>query len=218
MTGTTSSDRGQAYTLEGFIGAMVVLMALLFALQSVVIMPTTGGMADRTVQSQLQQETQDTLVVAATEDEGDLSEMVRYWNESGGEFYGATEDRVVRGNYNASNQTELYDEFVLGELLVDRLTEHGLSFNVELVYQDETGEFDTENSTYLVYQGEAESITASYTVTLFEDDELTAPTAEEGDTVRDAYDPDEDDSYPIPPGTDESTEVYNVVEVRIAVW
>ncbi|WP_137289646.1 DUF7288 family protein [Natronorubrum halophilum] len=215
-----SADRGQAYTLEGFISAMVVLMALLLAMQSVVITPTTGGLADRTVQSQIQQETQDALVVAATadEDDGDLSKMVRYWDDEENEFYNASEDDSVPGYYNGSADTELYDEFVLGEILSHRLTDRGLSYNIELVYQNESGEFDTENSTYLVYQGESEAVTASYTVTLFENDAITAPGSTA--TLRDAHDPDDDDSYPIPPGTseDDDSVVYNVVEVRVAVW
>ncbi|MXV63995.1 hypothetical protein GS429_18390 [Natronorubrum sp. JWXQ-INN-674] len=204
------TDRGQAYTLEGFISAMIVLMALLFAMQSVVITPTTGGLADRTVQSQIQQEAQDALVVAAMDDEGDLSEMIRYWDEDEDEFYNATESSTAPGSYNATNNTELYNEFALGEILSDRFTERGLSYNVELVYQNESGEFDSENSTYLVYQGESEAVVASYTVTLFETDDLKAPASSE--TVDGA------DSYPVPRATDSSSAVYNVVEVRIAVW
>jgi len=79
-TTDSETDRGQAYTLEGFIGAMVVLMAVLFALQSVVIMPTTGGLADRTVQAQIQQEVQDALIVS--NQGGNLSETIRRWNEA----------------------------------------------------------------------------------------------------------------------------------------
>ena len=202
------SDRGQAYTLEGFISAMIVLMAILLALQSVVITPTTGGLADRTAQSQVQQETQDALVVAAAADHDEkknLSEMVRYWDDSAdpSEFHNPSESDSVTGYYNASNQTELYDEFVLGEILSDRFTERGMSYNVELVYQNES-EYESE---YLVYQGESEAVTASHMVTLFEDQEL-----EDGTRLGD-----EDHDYPIPRATDNS-KVYNVVEVRVAVW
>ncbi|MFA9425259.1 hypothetical protein [Natronorubrum sp. A-ect3] len=203
---TNDSDRGQAYTLEGFISAMIVLMAILLALQSVVITPTTGGLADRTAQSQVQQEAQDALVVAAAADDGDLSEMVRYWDENAEEFHKASEDDNVRGYYNASNQTELYDEFVLGEILSDRFTERGMSYNVELVYWNKSE--DEYESEYLVYQGESEAVTASYMVTLFQDDELTGGPG----TV------DENDDYPIPRATDDDSKVYNVVEVRVAVW
>ncbi|ADB59843.1 hypothetical protein Htur_0949 [Haloterrigena turkmenica DSM 5511] len=226
-TSQSQTDRGQAYTLEGFVSAMIVLMAVLFALQSVVITPSTGGLADRTAQAQLEQEAQDALVIGATTNgsvengTGDLSTLVRYWNDSSNEFHNASE-QDVEFYYNASNDTELYQQFVLGEVLSDRFTDRGLSYNVELVSQDKDGEFDTENSTYLVYQGESEAVTASYTVTLLESDNLTAPGDENRNvSVREAY---EDGEYPIPPATDDprenddASEIYNVVEVRVAVW
>ena len=219
MRDTTTTDRGQAYTLEGFISAMIVLMALLFALQSVVITPTTGGLADRTVEAQMQQETQDALMIAATADEdgSNLSKMVRYWDPDEDEFYNATDSG--HGNYEPTRDSELYDEFILGQIMVDRFTESGMSYNIELVAQDENGEFDDENSTYLVYQGESEAVTASYTVTLYEDDTLTIPEEEEHSdkTVREA----EGLNYPIPPAHEDdgdNPEVYNVVEVRISIW
>ncbi|QFU82971.1 DUF7288 family protein [Natronorubrum aibiense] len=216
MRDSSSTDRGQAYTLEGFISAMVVLMALLLALQSVVITPTTGGLTDRTVKSQVQQETQDALVVAATADHDgkkNLSEMVRYWNDTegdNGEFHNASESDDVPGYYNASSQTELYEEFVLGEILADRFTERGLSYNVELVYWNESR--GVHESEYLVYQGESEAVTASYMVTLFEDDDLLESDSDVGGS----------DNYPIARGTeddgDDDSEIYNVVEVRVSVW
>ncbi|WP_440765910.1 DUF7288 family protein [Natronorubrum sp. DTA7] len=215
MRDNTTTDRGQAYTLEGFVSAMIVLMAVLFALQSVVITPTTGGLADRTVEAQMQQETQDALLIAATadEEENNLSRMVRYWDIDNGEFQDANDSG--QGYYQPSNDSAFYDEFVLGTIMFDRFTSSGMSYNIELVAQNESGEFDDENSTYLVYQGESEAVTASYTVTLYESDTLTAPG--EDDELRDAY---EDENYPIPPAHDNEgdSKVYNVVEVRMYIW
>lgn len=209
---STSDERGQAYTLEGFVSAMIVLMALLFALQSVVITPSTDGVGDRTVQAQLEQEAQDALLVAATEDDGNLTEMVRYWDPAEEEFHNSSENSGT-GYYKASNDTELYNEFALGKTLNERFTERGMSYNIELVSQDQAGEFDDDRP-YLVYQGESEAVTASYTVTLFESDNLTAP-GHEDTPIREAW---EDHEYPIPPSTDEDQPVYNVVEVRVSVW
>ncbi|WP_436347607.1 DUF7288 family protein [Natronorubrum sp. FCH18a] len=218
MRDTTTPDRGQAYTLEGFIGAMIVLMAILFALQSVVITPTTGGLADRTVEAQVQQETQDALMIAATanESEGNLSKMIRYWDPGDGDDEGEFQhsDDSGHGYYQPSNESAFYDEFVLGEIMVERFTSSGMSYNIELVAQNKSGEFDDENSTYLVYQGESEAVTASYTVTLYEDDRLTAP-ASDNEKLRDAY---ESKNYPIPPAHDNDSKVYNVVEVRVSIW
>ncbi len=200
---TTDTERGQAHTLERFIGAMVVLMAVLFAVQSVVITPTTGGAVDRTVQSQLQTEAQDALVVA--DSEGDLSEMARHWNvtDDGVTFANAT--ALGDGEYTTD---EFQSEFLLGTILGERFGSQGQNYNVVLVGQG--GE-----ETTLVYQGQPSSsaFTASYTVTLYEDQHLTAP-GNEQDTLEEAAE--EAGDPPIENAGDGP--VYNVVEVRVIVW
>ncbi|WP_306057611.1 DUF7288 family protein [Natronococcus wangiae] len=217
---TTEADRGQAHTLEGFIGAMVVLMAVLFALQSVIIMPTTSGTADRTVQNQLQQETKDALVIAAQDD--DLSETVRNWNESAetpkegetGAFFGADQPGPDRELTYSSGS--FANQSTLGEILESRFADRGRSYNVELVAANGS-EFET---TKLVYQGSAppDAFTASYTVTLYENDVLTSPEhRDEQIELREAHE-DEDYNYPIPPAEDGDGPVYAVVEVRVTVW
>ncbi len=213
----SNADRGQAYTLEGFVSAMIVLMAILFAMQSVVIAPTTGGLADRTVQAQLEQEAQDALVLGATADEGEnLSTLVRYWNESEGTFHGGV--GADEYHYEVANDSEFTEQFALGEILYERYSERGLSYNVELIYQNESGEFVHDVDRPLVKQGQSGAVTASYTVTLYESDNLTAG---EEERLRDAHG-DGDNDYPIPPATGDpaegGSEIYNVVEVRVSVW
>lgn len=204
---TSGTDRGQAYTLEGFIGAMVVLMAVLLALQSVVIMPTTSGTADRTVQNQLQQETKDALVVAAQD--GGLSETIRNWDEdaNGGEggFHNASQPGPDgERTYDVGS---FANQSMLDEILESRFADKGRSYNIELV-ADDGEEF---NATRLVYQGSAppDAFTASYTVTLYEDDILTDP-SDDPSTLA------ESSTYPISNEGDDP--LYNVVEVRVVVW
>lgn len=210
MRGDTSfeTNRGQAYTLEGFISAMVVLTALLLALQSVVITPTTGGLADRTVQEQIQQETQDALTVAAAADTEDLSYMARHWEENGGgEFEGA--DQSGPEGYDTYTTEAFRDRFVLGEILYDRFAAAGWSYNVELHYEDDTG---APANRSLVYQGSppSDAVTASYTVALYENQQVTTSSS---DTLDDA----ESAGWaPIP--SDSEDHIYNVVEVRVIVW
>ncbi|QLK25456.1 hypothetical protein HYG81_15410 [Natrinema zhouii] len=203
---TTDTDRGQAYTLEGFIGAMVVLMAVLFALQSAVITPSTGGLADRSVQAQIQQETQDALVVAATAEEDEarsLSYMVRHWDETGG-FEGADDS-----TYDMS-EDYFKDEFKLGAILEGRFGE-GWSYNVELHPQN-----DNEKTHELVYQGNPSSsaVTASYTVTLYSDQNATGSDKRELSVIND----DDSTEAAIDDIDDSNGPVYNVVEVRVVVW
>lgn len=213
------ADRGQAYTLEGFIGAMIVLMALLLALQSAVITSSTGGGVDRSVQPQLQQEVTDTLTVAATGhgqgENGSLSYMIRYWNDSEDRFHGAAAATEPDDVYDKTEFNR--DNFVLGQILSDRFGQSGRYYNVELIAEN-----DRDNPVTLVDEGSpsSEAYTASYTVTLYEDDTLTAPgSRDDGITLEEASN-DPDIEYPIPPANGGSGDgpVYNVVEVRVVVW
>ncbi|WP_222919419.1 hypothetical protein [Natrinema sp. SYSU A 869] len=213
MVGTdipSSDDRGQAYTLEGFIGAMVVLMATLFALQSVVIMPSTGGV-DRSDQAQMQQEALDALVVAA-EDEN-LSETIRRWDDEG-RFEGADGQPEPDGDdYWTYHPDTFANKSILGTVLNKRFNERGGGYNVEL--HPKGGEKKT-----VVFQSAPppSSITASYTVTLY-DDQYVVPDREQ--TLSDLNGSVSNKSEkPMIQGLNNSEEnhVYNVVEVRVIAW
>lgn len=206
-----NTNRGQAFTLEGFIGSIVLLTAVLLALQAVVITPTTGGLADRTTQAQLQQEAKDALVVS--NHDGNLSETVRNWNESAEQFEGAQSAPAPNQNETTYNASQFADHSTLGEILDRRYQDDGWSYNVELVYAAEEDSNEEFNSTFIVYQGSAPSdaFVASHIVTLYEDEEIL-----EGDNqTREAHNHDE---YPIPPGTSEDNDIYNLVELRVIIW
>ena len=231
------TERGQAITLEGFIAAMVVLMAILLALQAVVITPTTGGAVDRTVQSQLQQETRDTLTVASTtnpvfdnidededeEDENDLSRLLRYFNTSSdeGDFHDAAQS-ISGEDYRTYNTSQFEDRsiteedrYFFGEVLNERFTAEGWNYNVEVVYEDD-GEFESRE---IVYQGQPNpnAFTASYTVTLFEDQPLLDADGDAKSTTLGEVDEDGSANYPIPNEADDD-DIYHVVELRVVVW
>ncbi|ADD06692.1 uncharacterized protein Nmag_3140 [Natrialba magadii ATCC 43099] len=198
------TDRGQAYTLEGFIGAMIVLMAVLFALQSVVITPTSGGLADRSVQSQVQQEAQDALIVSDQHD--NLSALVRHWDEDES-FAGASGSPAPDEEYQTFSQDDLENASVLGQVLNKRFADQGWNYNLEFHYTDGS-EFDHKTA---VYQGSppSDAITTSYMVTLYEDQYVKPDEEEEIGEFEDPM---------IPRATSEGDPVYNVVEVRLVVW
>lgn len=200
------ADRGQAYTLEGFIGAMVVLMAVLFALHSVVLTPTTGGFTDRTIQAQIQQEAQDALIVSSQT--GNLSETVRNWDGEGG--FANADGPPAPGESNQTYAvTEFGNESELGRILERRFAQNGWSYNVQLY--PETGDRKT-----LVYQGSPPSsaLTASYIVTLYDDQTITS--ASDSRTLDAAVNSD-DETIRHRSGNDEPP-IYNVVEVRVILW
>ncbi|ELY85147.1 DUF7288 family protein [Natrialba taiwanensis] len=207
-TDSTHTDRGQAYTLEGFIGAMVVLLAVLFALQSVVITPSSGGLADRSVQSQVQQEAQDALVVADHDE--NVSALLRHWDEDGG--FAGTNGSVAPGEdheYETFTQNDLENASVLGLILNQRFAAQGWNYNLEFHYLDKGNDMTHKTA---VYQGSpsADAITASYTVTLYNDQYIKP----DGKQIED-YD---DANQTIPPAKGVEDPIYNVVEVRLIVW
>lgn len=205
MTG--SSDRGQAYTLEALVAALLLVTAVLFALQAVVITPTSAGQ-DRDVVAQQQQVASDLLTTAANE--GELSRMARFWDCSDGGF--ATVDgggEWVPGEGYPSDQVPVED---FGSAL-NATFDAGTRYNVELVYANGAN----QNVSRLVYQGtpSSEVVTASRTITLTDDQLVTGPNA--GSQTIGECDSDSSLSAAIPDDHSSST-VYNVVEVRVVLW
>ena len=223
-TRSTDDDRGQAFTLEGFIGAIVVLTAVLFALQAVVITPTTGGTVDRGAQAQFEQEVKDTLLIAENEEE--LTNLTLNWDTSEGNW--VENSNRTDAAYSSEDFANISDfGAVLDEHFVNQ---SGNSYNVELIAYDEDGTRYTED---IVRMGGGRSdgaVSASYTVTIYHDQNLTASDGDGGfeetdETVEDAWDDygeEDDERYPLPPSKFDEDErhntVYNVVEIRVTVW
>jgi len=197
----SDTARGQAFTLEGFIGAMLILMAVLFAMQAAVITPSTGGAADRSVQAQTQQEAQDALVVA--NQDGNLSETLSRWDDD--EFDG---DELNR-DFTRSYTTEEFENVSkLGAILNESFVDDGWSYTLEAHYPDSDG----TDQYILVDNGEppADAVTASHTVVLY-DDQYVMP--ERQQTLEETA-----DEAPIPREFDDDNPAYNTVEVRLLVW
>ncbi|MFP8889388.1 hypothetical protein ACLI4U_06415 [Natrialbaceae archaeon A-CW2] len=209
----TRDERGQAFTLEGFTAAFILLIAVLFAVQSVVITPSSGGAVDRTAQAGVQQQVQDALIVAQQDD--NLSELVRFVDVEGGEFQSFhNESDGGQGAYTASdfgNSSQLgQNASTLGAILNGNL-EAGQNYNVELYYQ--TNDEGERESISLVDEGAPSStaVTASYTVVLHENQSITAPDSDQ--QLRDITDEGE-----YIPNLEEGDGLYNVVEIRVTVW
>lgn len=205
-------ERGQAFTLEGLAASIILLTALLVALQSTIATPTTGGSADPSARADLRQQAEDVLVTAARAEENDLSTLVRNWSRSQRTFAGAYNPRIGYGSDPPPGP--------FGELLNQTFTQRSRHYNVYASYRpaDASGE---GGQIPIVYRGEPseEAVAAGYRVTLYDNQTLTAPNASRNVELW-QYDANEsaadDGYYPIPdaaPGP-----VYNVVEVRVIVW
>lgn len=196
-----TTDRGQAFTLEGLVAGVLILTALLFALQAVAVTPGTPG-AD--IEPEIRQQTVDMLDIA--EQEGALDEMVRYFdNDTTDTFHNATDSTVGYGSAVPDTR--------FGELLDETFHERGKVVNVIVEYsrEDRVG----TASERLIYRGAppSASTVASSTVTLYSNQTLTGPGGEET-TLAEAA---EAGTFPIP-NIDPDGPLHNVVHVRVIVW
>jgi len=216
-----SDDRGQAFTLEGFIAAVVVLSALLFALQSIVITPSTGGQVGGQTERSLQQQAGD--VLATNAESGNLSRVVRYWENPGGSCTGGDGDVSF---YNASGfgyeraSNIANGNYALGSLLNQTFEERGRPFNVVVEYHANSSTAGETRNVTVFRQGAAgdQSIVATQTVVLYDDQRLTAPGSEDTrlEAATECPGTGPGTAFEIPDAAPDS-QVYNVVTVKVIV-
>ncbi|WP_459193392.1 DUF7288 family protein [Halosimplex sp. J119] len=210
MAGTDT--RGQAFTLEGLAAAFILLGALFLAISSVVVTPTSSGNVDQSTRTDLRQQADDVLLMTSRADSQDLSSLVRYWSQSQRTFDGAANPRIGYGS------DELPGSF--GVMLNETFTQRSNFFNVEVAYRPRNLSTGTQTIP-MAYRGEPsdDAVTASYTVTLYDNQTLTATNASQNVELW-QYDTNatnsKDGYYPIPNAVDGP--IYNVVEVRLTVW
>jgi len=214
MFGRTHTDRrGQAHTLEGVVGGLLILIAVLFALEAIIITPTTSGAVDPGVREELRDQGDDILAITAENETLGLSQMVRYWDQSDRTFAGeaAVNPRI---GYGANHPPGAF-----GEMLNQTFTSRSRQYNVELRYQGKNVT-DERGRLRMVYRGEPSegAVVASHRVTLYDNQSLSGPYAENAELWEYSTNAtnNEDGYYPIPNAIDGP--VYNVVEVRVIVW
>lgn len=203
-----SEDRGQAFTLEAVIGSVIILSAVLFAIQAIIITPTTGGTVDPEIRSQVQTEADDVLTLAAQNETFGLSEYVRYWSRNRLAFVGAVNREIGYGTRKPPK--------TLGRMLNQTFESRGRTYNIVLRYQNASAGTETSR---MVYRGEPSdnAVTATRRVTLYDNQTLTGPNATRVElTDLGTNITGNRGFYPIPNAVEGP--VYNVVEVRLIVW
>ena len=214
-------DRGQGYTLEAVVAGMLLVGSLLFALQVTAVTPLSASTSSQHIENQ--QEAVAAGVLSTAADDGSLEAAVLRWNptdtngDGEGQFHGAPTLSYYRGSANVT-------DFELGRQLRQAYEGRGIVFNLHAVYlvdTDDDGDVDSTARQRIVYRGEPSdnAVTASRTVTLFDDDvlyndtDLDGVAEPTGDVLgNDTYVHDVTDSD----GTDEA--VYNAVKVVVVAW
>jgi hypothetical protein len=195
-------DRGQAYTLEAFLAATILLASLAVALQVSAVDPLTRNTATQQLSSQEGGLAGSAL--AAAEENGSIEQTLRYWNNTSESFHDAGDD----GIYGSAPPTPF------GRTLEETLGDRGYAYNVNLYHVNTSGAYER---TRLVFQGTPSdrSIRATRLVALVDDDELLEATfARSGKTlsaVESGYFANDTASNP-------RGGLYNVVEVEVVAW
>jgi hypothetical protein len=199
--------RGQAYTLEGVVAALLLLSTVVLAIQTVAVTPTTPGTIDRDARAQLRVQAQD--VLSAGHESGALTETVLNWNTTTDLFYDPYP------NYNVSDTFGYGPKRVpteFGGMLNQTFAQRDYNVNVYLEYRSNESSW-TETEQYpLLRRGVPtdNAVSATYVVTLYDDMRLTAGNNERlADVDQTSYFA--EDIYPDGP-------VYNVIRVRVVVW
>ena len=189
--------RGQAYTLEAVIASVLLVSSLVFALQVTAVTPLSASTSNQHIENQ--QRASASGVLTAAQKAGALKDAVLYWNDSEAEYYEA--ERVTY-------YTNSYPPNEFGNITARAFAGRGLAVNVLIHYNE------SKEPTRMVYRGAPSdnAVSTSRTVTIYDDDNLTAPPSNQTTVVgasnfKDAVPEDA-------PGNS----VYNVVRVEVTVW
>jgi hypothetical protein len=192
--------RGQVFTLEAVVAALLIVSSVAFALSVTAATPLSGSASNRNVENQQAAFGAGLLDTARATD--DLRSTLLYWDDTDGGFH----DAGPKGYYlSCSFDTPL------GDLLERSLEDNGIACIASLGYRSETGERRSER---LVYLGEPtdNAVAVRTSVALYDDDVLldaagnpTGVTLAEATTF---YAPDAAPGDPL----------YNVVEVEVILW
>ncbi len=190
------TERGQAYTLEAIIASVLLISSLVFALQVTAVTPLSASTSNQHIENQ--QRASASGVLTAAQEAGVLKDAVLYYNDSEGEYHDA--DRVTF-------YTNGYPPNEFGNITRRAFEGRGLAVNV-LIYPDANS-----GPSRMVYRGEPSdnAVSASRTVTIYDDDALTAPDTSETAATASNF------SNVVPEDTT-GNNVYNVVRVEVTVW
>jgi len=210
------APRGQAYTIEGVIGAIVVVSAVVLGLQAVDIAPWTDDTADQEVESL---RTQAADLLAAAEDRDALRTAALCIDGDGT----ATPHPAVAAGSADTDATR--DR--LGILLNRTLDENGFRYTASVErYNESTGAIST---TPLTPDREptSASVSVSRTIVLLDDDLVYEFDGDAGacrpaivngetETIGERYNDSSDRIYL--ENADENSEIYAVVRIRVIAW
>lgn len=189
-------DRGQSITLEAITGSVLLLTAVLFTLQATALTPLTASTANQQIEEQNRALADDLLDVET--ENGTLHDLVLDYNTTV-EAYNDNDMRLDAWPAEPPGP--------FGDALTRTFGTQNVAYNVYVHYQED----GATKAEPLVFQGQPSdnAVSASKTLILYDDDELTDEGTDR--TLSETPDFFIDDQRRDHP-------VYAVVELRIVVW
>lgn len=206
----TVDDRGQAFTLEGFIAALLLLASLAFVLQSTGVTPLSSSTSSQHVENQQAAMAGGLLDIARAD--GSLRPALLYWNDANGTFHGTEPPASGDGYYMACGMPTAF-----GDHLARTFDDQGLACNVIVRYVNSTtGDVATRRMIYVGAPTDT-AMRAVASITLYDDDTLYAADGTPTGTTLTSIASDPSAAF-YAPDADPDGPVYNVVRVEVIVW
>jgi hypothetical protein len=191
--------RGQAYTLESVIAALLILSALVFALQVTTVTPLSASTSSQHIENQQRSAASGALTAAA--EAGALKPSLSRIDTEG-VYYSEGPDGAYVSEYPPG-------EF--GNILNRTFGSRGLAVDVRIRYQTSD---TTWNSIQMVQRGTPSdnAVTTTQSVTLYDED----PVYHEDGTQYGTWG--DEDPFEVGGQVNQNSDVYNVVTVVVTVW
>ena len=196
----SDTSRGQAYTLEALVSALLLLGTIVFALQATAVTPQSASTADAHSQAQLERVAGG--VLDAARERGAIRATVLYWDNAEAEFHGLGRDQSAYENGALPT--------AFGAMLNESFGDHAVVYNVDVRYYDQTGAVQTRT---VLDSGTPSDDAARVTalVTLYDDDVLYL--GDETESTR----PLSNATF-YAPDSSPASGLYNVVTVEVVLW
>lgn len=206
------TDRGQTFTLEAFVAAILLLAAVAFALQVVSVSSNTAGAGGQEVRSQHAGLAQGVLDEGA--DSGTLRTTLLYWNETEEQFYNADAEPVEGGFYISRSPDTTF-----GNSTAAMFDDRRVRYNVDLYFLNRTGDGLERERQRLVESGTPsdDATRVVETVTLYDDTDLVDENESRTNVTLEQVAADENSTFYAPDANPDSR-VYTVIRVEVVVW
>lgn len=196
----TSDDRGQAYTMEALIGALLLIASVIFAMEVAAVTPLSASTSNQQIHNQHEGIASGALDAAAARDS--LRSTALFWNETNGTFHKTgTEGYYVSGGPPTA----------LGQLLDRKLRDQGMAYNLNIKYLSRTGDIRTEKVVHFG-QPSDQAVRVVEKTTLYDDDVMYAANGTPTNTTLA-----ESETFYAPDASPDSP-VYNVIQVEVVLW